>query len=125
MHQINIGELSIMARTLRILSPALKRIPDRPMDKTEIRFRKRHLDLLTNVEARQILRTRSNILNSIRSFLHNNDFVEVETPILLSGGVSGAAAEPFKTHHNEMEMDMKLRIGNEKKQLFSTPGEDF
>ncbi|CAB4061964.1 KARS [Lepeophtheirus salmonis] len=83
------------------------------IDNTETRFRNRHLDLLTNgVEKRRIFETRAKVLSCIRSFLDSKDFIEVETPVL-STEYGGASAEPFVTHHEELETKMYMRISPE------------
>ena len=106
------GELTLLTNNLTLLAPTLRIIPSQAMERTEYRFRRRHVDLLTNLETRSIFRTRARVLNLIRSFLDARDFIEVDTPIL-TNGVGGANAEPFKTHHNDLEMDMFLRIAPE------------
>ncbi|XP_040564154.1 lysine--tRNA ligase [Lepeophtheirus salmonis] len=109
------GELSLIPQEIKLLSPCLRKIPSYKtgIDNTETRFRNRHLDLLTNgVEKRRIFETRAKVLSCIRSFLDSKDFIEVETPVL-STEYGGASAEPFVTHHEELETKMYMRISPE------------
>ena len=106
------GELTLLTNKMTMLAPTMRIIPVEKMDRTEKRYRKRHLDLLTNPEARSIFRTKARVLNLIREFLDKRDFIEVETPIL-TNGIGGANAEPFKTHHNDLAQDMSLRVAPE------------
>src|SRR5690606_40649428 len=78
----------------------------------EIRYRKRHLDIMTNEESKLRFRQRSKIVSGIRRFMETDGFMEVETPMLHSV-YGGATAEPFKTHHNTLKLDMYLRIAPE------------
>ncbi len=115
------GEISIHVIELKILSKSLKPLPvvkekdDKVFDAftdPEARYRQRYVDLVVNPEVREIFRKRTKLVNSMREFLNAKGYLEVETPILqpLYGG---AAARPFKTHHNSLDMTLYLRIANE------------
>jgi lysyl-tRNA synthetase class 2 len=108
------GELSVRARSFRILTKALRPLPEKwhGLADTEIRYRQRHLDLIANPEVADVFRKRAAILQSIREFFVAREFIEVETPMmqLLAGG---AAARPFVTHHNALDLDLYLRIAPE------------
>ncbi|MFC1733333.1 lysine--tRNA ligase [candidate division KSB1 bacterium] len=115
------GEITIHVKEFKILSKSLRPLPvvkekdDQVFDAfldPEQRYRQRYVDLIVNHDARNIFRQRTALINSMRSFLINRDYIEVETPILqpLYGG---AAARPFKTHHNALNMTLYLRIANE------------
>ena len=108
------GERSIDVHKLTVLTKSLLPLPEKwhGLTDTEVRYRKRYLDLISNPEVREIFKKRSLIVKTIRSFLDNEGFMEVETPILqtLAGG---AAARPFKTHHNALDIDLFLRIAPE------------
>ncbi|CAJ0858731.1 18468_t:CDS:1, partial [Entrophospora sp. SA101] len=108
------GELSIKVNDFVLLSKCLKPLPDLHYGfvDTEERFRKRYLDLIINQQNRKILIQRFQIINSIREFLNQRGFIEVETPILVSAA-SGAQAKPFITHHNKLQRDFYLRIATE------------
>ena len=106
------GELTLLLNCITMLAPTMKPIPAQPLERTELRYRERYLDLLTSSEARSVFRTKSRVINLIRTFLDDKNFVEVETPIL-TNGIGGANADPFKTYHNELELDMYLRIAPE------------
>ncbi len=107
------GELSIMASEWRMASKALRPLPVMHKDLSEeARVRRRYVDLIVRDEARQMVRTRSAITRAIRETLYDQDFLEVETPILqLIHG--GAAARPFSTHINAFDIDMTMRIALE------------
>ncbi len=108
------GELTVRTANLRLLSKALRPLPDKHkgLVDTETRYRRRHVDLLANPESRRRFRLRSRILRSVRGFFEGAGFIEVETPMLqLIPG--GAAARPFSTHHNALNMPMYLRVAPE------------
>jgi len=109
------GELSVHGSQLVLLAKCLHPLPEKwhGLTDVEIRYRKRYLDLIANgAETRPIFLTRSKVLAGIRSFLVARDYVEVETPILQSIA-GGAAARPFLTHHNTLDMELQLRIAPE------------
>jgi lysyl-tRNA synthetase class 2 len=108
------GEKSLEVSTWRILTKALLPLPEKwhGLTDVEVRYRKRHLDLIANEDVRNIFRTRSRIVHAIRDFLHAEGFMEVETPILQSQA-GGAIARPFVTHHNALDLDLQLRIAPE------------
>ena len=108
------GELSVHAESLQITSKSLRPLPDKHKGLTdpEARVRQRYVDLIVRPEARDIARTRSTVVRSVRDSLHARGFMEVETPILqLIHG--GANARPFETHINAYDMDLYLRIATE------------
>ncbi len=108
------GEISVHAKSIELLSKSLLPLPEKwhgLRDKEE-RYRKRYLDLIANPEIKDTFVKRSMILKEIRSYLDGLGYVEVDTPILLPLEI-GAAARPFKTHHNSLDIDMYLRIETE------------
>jgi lysyl-tRNA synthetase class 2 len=108
------GELTLKVRTFRLLAKALRPLPEKwhGLQDIEARYRQRYLDLLTNERSRTVFEKRIAIVRETRRFFEERGFVEVETPILqtISGG---AAAEPFKTHHKALGIDLYLRIALE------------
>jgi lysyl-tRNA synthetase class 2 len=114
MFRTRTGELSVRAAGLRLLTKSLRPLPDKwhGIADTEIRYRQRYVDLIMNERSRRVFETRSRIVRYLRDFLDARGFLEVETPMLQSIP-GGAAARPFKTHHNALDMDMYLRIAPE------------
>ena len=108
------GELSVRANELTLLSKGLRVLPEKfhGLTDTEMRYRQRYVDLIMNPEVKDTFKKRSQILSEIRNFLNNRGYLEVETPILTPFEI-GAAARPFLTHHNTLNMDMVLRIETE------------
>ncbi|MBF2714868.1 lysine--tRNA ligase [Agrobacterium vitis] len=108
------GELTINAETIIMLTKTLLPMPEKYHGVTdiEVRYRKRHLDILTNDESKLRFQQRSKIVSGIRRFMESDGFMEVETPMLQSV-YGGASADPFKTHHNTLKQDMYLRIAPE------------
>ena len=120
------GEITIHVKSLKVLSksvrplPVVKETTDDQGDSTkydvfsnkELKYRRRYIDLIVNPESREIFRKRSAIINEIRNVLNENNFLEVETPIL-QPIYGGASARPFKTHHNTLDIPLYLRIANE------------
>jgi len=108
------GELSVEVKEFILLSKCLRPLPDihYGFNDTEERFRKRYLDFIINSEKKDILVTRHKMIQSIRQFLDQKEFIEIETPILVSEA-SGAQAKPFITHHNKLHRDFYLRIATE------------
>ena len=108
------GELSVRAERIALISKSLRPLPDKwhGIADTELRYRRRYVDLIVNEESRRVFETRSAIVRYLRAFLDSRGFLEVETPMLhpIPGG---AAARPFKTHHNALDADMYLRIAPE------------
>jgi lysyl-tRNA synthetase class 2 len=108
------GEPTVNVKKFVLLSKSLAALPEKfhGVQDTELRYRKRHLDLLASDESRQVFRTRSKLINLIRRFFDERGFLEVETPMLQSL-YGGAAAEPFRTHYRALDMDYYLRIATE------------
>ena len=108
------GELTLHADSVRLLTKSLRPLPEKHVGlvDTEQRYRKRYLDLLTNEDSLKVFKLRSQIIGEIRSFFGEQDYLEVETPMMHSVH-GGAAAKPFTTHHNALDMDLYLRIAPE------------
>ena len=108
------GEPTVKVQTLQLLAKTLRPLPEKwhGLQDTEARYRQRYLDLLTNERSRAVFEKRIAIVRETRRFFEDRGFVEVETPILQTMA-GGAAAEPFKTHHNALGIDLYLRIALE------------
>ncbi len=108
------GEVSIHAEEMTLLSKSLQILPEKfhGLTDTDMRYRQRYVDLVMNKDSRDVFVKRSLMMKEIRNFLAERDFMEVETPILVSNA-GGAAARPFETHYNSLNEDVKLRISLE------------
>ncbi len=108
------GEPTVRVKSLTVLSKALRPLPDKwhGVQDAEIKYRQRYLDLISNPESRAVFQKRIAIVRAIRDFLGERGFIEVETP-MMQAVPGGAAAAPFKTHHNALGMDLFLRIAPE------------
>ena len=108
------GEISVHAEKITLLSKSLQPLPEKfhGLTDTEIRYRQRYTDLICNPEVKDTFVKRSKIIREIRNFLDERNFMEVETPMLVSNA-GGAAARPFETHYNALDEDVKLRISPE------------
>ena len=108
------GEISIHAEEMTLLSKSLQILPEKfhGLTDTDMRYRQRYVDLIMNQESKEVFIKRSRIIKEIRNFLAERDFMEVETPMLVSNA-GGAAARPFETHYNALDEDVKLRISLE------------
>lgn len=108
------NELTLKAEILQLAAKALRPLPEKwhGLQDVEIRYRQRYLDLISNEEVREVFRKRSLLIQKLREFFIQRDYLEVETPMMhpLAGG---AAAKPFVTHHNTLDMDLYLRIAPE------------
>ncbi|MBR5769599.1 MAG: lysine--tRNA ligase, partial [Clostridia bacterium] len=108
------GEISVHAENFTLLSKSLQVLPEKyhGLTNTDLRYRQRYVDLVMNQEVRETFVKRSLIISGIRRFLDEQGFIEVETPMLVSNA-GGAAARPFETHYNALDLDVKLRISLE------------
>ena len=108
------GEISVKAASVTLLSKSLQMLPEKyhGLTNTDMRYRQRYVDLIVNPEVKDTFKKRSQILRELRSYLDGKGFLEVDTPILTPFEI-GAAARPFLTHHNTLDMDMVLRIETE------------
>jgi len=108
------GELSVRAERIVLIAKSLRPLPDKwhGIADTELRYRRRYVDLIVNEQSRRVFEMRTGLVRYLRAFLDSRGFLEVETPMLhpIPGG---AAARPFKTHHNALDVDMYLRIAPE------------
>lgn len=107
-------EISVRASEVLLLSKSLQVLPDKHhgLKDTELRYRQRYVDLIVNPEVKETFLKRNKIIKAIRSYLDNEGYLEVETPILTTIA-GGANAKPFLTHHNTLDLDMQMRIANE------------
>ena len=107
-------EISIHAKKVTLLTKSLKTLPEKfhGLKDVDLRYRQRYVDLIVNPEVKDVFMKRNKIIKGIRNFLDNKGYIEVDTPILNSIP-GGAAARPFETYHNALNMDMYLRIANE------------
>ena len=108
------GEISVWVKKFELLSKSIRPLPEKwhGLKDTEIRYRKRYLDLIMNPEVKEIFVKRASVMNFIREYLNQKNFLEVETPTL-QPIYGGASARPFKTFLNNLKMDVYLRISNE------------
>ena len=108
------GEISVHTNSITLLAKCLKPLPEKfhGLTDQDLRYRQRYLDMIVNPEVRATFRKRSQIISALRTFLESRGFMEVETPVLHTQA-GGAAARPFVTHHNALDIDMYLRIALE------------
>ena len=108
------GELSIRARRISLLTKSLRPLPEKwhGLQNVEARYRRRYVDLIANPDVAEVFRARSRMIRSIRRFLDDMNFLEVETP-MMQAIAGGAAARPFTTYHNTLEMPLYLRVAPE------------
>ena len=114
LHKSGKGDLYINMEEARLLTKALRPLPDKyhGLADQELRYRQRYIDLIVNPDSRQVFRTRSKVIEFIRDYMRGLDFMEVETPMMQTIP-GGAVARPFVTHHNALDLDMYLRIAPE------------
>ena len=114
LHKSGKGDLYINMEEARLLTKALRPLPDKyhGLSDQELRYRQRYIDLIANPESREVFRTRSRAIEYLRDFMAGRDFMEVETP-MMQPVPGGAVARPFITHHNALDMDLYLRIAPE------------
>ena len=112
--ELDLGDISVRVEKLTLLSKSLQILPEKfhGLKDTDIRYRQRYLDLIVNPEVKDTFRKRSEIIRTVRNILEEKTFLEVETPILMTIP-SGAAAKPFNTYHNALDMPLHLRISLE------------
>ncbi len=119
------GELTIFVRAFQIISKALRPLGDKfhgiGEDNQETAYRQRYLDMIFNESSRDRMKFRSNFIRTLREFYWKNDFLEIDCPIM-TAAASGAAAQPFVTHHNDFDLDFYLRICNETELKKATVG---
>jgi len=110
----NKGELSVHAKELRMLTKSLRPLPEKHagLTDTEVRYRQRYLDIMMNADSREVFVKRAKIVDYIRRYFSERQFMEVETPMMLSTP-GGATAAPFMTHYNALDIDMYLRVAPE------------
>ena len=108
------GEISVKASEIKLLSKSLLPLPEKwhGLKDTDLRYRQRYVDLIVNPEVMDTFKKRTQVLREVREYLNKKGFIEVETPIL-STMAGGAAARPFITHHNTLDLDMYLRVSPE------------
>ena len=108
------GEISVQAQSVTLLSKSLLPLPEKfhGLKDQDLRYRQRYLDLIVNPDVRSVFLVRSRIMSSIRRYMDERGYLEVDTPVL-HGYATNAAARPFKTHHNTLDIDMYLRVETE------------